>query len=55
MVVYLEDGYWVLEGMGEGSLCDGVLDASGPHPVALGDGVGEGSVLLCDRVYCGRV
>ena len=55
MVVYLEDVYWVLVGVGEGSMCDGVLDAFCPHPVALGDRVGEGGVVLCDRLYRGRV
>ena len=55
MVVYLEDYYWVLEGVGQGSLCDGILDASDPNPVALGDGVGEGGAVLGDRLYCGRV
>jgi hypothetical protein len=54
-VVYLEDDYWVLEKVGEGSLCDDVLNASGSHSVALCDGVGEGGVVLCDRVYSGHV
>ena len=44
-MVYLEDGYWVLEWVREECLCDVVLNTSGPHPVALGDGVGEGGVV----------
>ena len=51
----MEDGYWVLEGIGEEMLCNGVLNDSGPHPVALDDGVGEVGVVLCDRVCCGHV
>ena len=44
-MVNLEDGYWVLEEVREGCLCDVVLNASGPHPVALVDGEGEGGVV----------
>ena len=44
-MIYLKDGYWVLEGVREVCLCDVVLNESGPHPVALGDGMGEGGVV----------